>query len=248
MCPKWGAQQQFVPAIINVSEHSNEWLAMLYFMYQSLFAHGICIWLIWENNRFSTKMKQRKAKCHWLFWSSSTEPGNLGNRGLLCRWYLKRRSLADWHDPFALFMKAWIWKTLPFFKTLRNALQPTPCCGTQADGLHGSSGTNAGSSESSCVLIIPCVPKAKVHLYRQCPLSGSGPSRQETLFFARQTYGLIPYGIFYIRMEGCALRITSRTGIFFIVCMAWHPWHEYIGEGDWVFSSLRLFLQLTSIR
>lgn len=123
-----------------------------------------------------------------------------------------------------------------------------PCCGTQADGLHGSSCTNTGSSESSCVLIIPCVPKAEVHLYRQCPLSGSGPSRQETLFFARQTYGLIPYGIFCIRMEGCALRITSRTAIFFIVCMTWHPWHEYTRKGDWAFSSLRLFLQLTSIR
>lgn len=143
-----------------------------------------------------------------------------------------------------------------FFRTLINARRPAPHCGTLGNSTWQLRHQHV-QFRKLLVLMAPCVPKTKGP-FVQCPLSDSGPGRQETCFFIPWMYGLTPYGSFCKYMEGCARRTMPRTGLLFIVWMmityltslAWifsqRP--PAAGEGDWAFFFLRLFLQLKSVR
>lgn len=139
-----------------------------------------CIWLIWGNNRFSPAMKLNKTKWHWLFWSSQRESPSADTSALLCRWCLK-------HCGCLAHLFCFIREKIKVeFQRRRKAPRKMPCSlphavGVKAETQRGSQGTGTCSSWSSCVLIIPRVPKAEGPSVR-CPISGSGPGKQETGF------------------------------------------------------------------
>lgn len=141
---------------------------------------------------------------------------------------------------------------------MQTARLPMAHCGTWAEGHYGSLNMSTCHLESSRVLIILCVPKAQCPSV-QCPVSGSGPGskRQAPLgFSARWTYSLTPYGSFCVRMEGWALSTTARFGLFFPVwvrigffaSLAVCSLRPEAAADVWAFCSLRLFLQLISVR
>lgn len=141
---------------------------------------------------------------------------------------------------------------------VQTARQPMAHCGTWAEGHYGSLDTSTCHLESSRVLIILCVPKAQRPSV-QCPVSGigAGSKRQAPLgFSARWTYSLTPYGSFCVHMEGWALSTTARFGLFpvwvtiaYFASLAW-TWslRPEAAVDVWAVCSLRLFLQLTSVR
>lgn len=145
-----------------------------------------------------------------------------------------KQTKAKWLLPlFRLFQRS---LTEP--GNLRDAWQPVPR-DSGADGLWGSLGTSMCSSESSCVLIIPRVPEAEVHLYRQWPLLQCPRQARDILFKVVWPHKAV--SAFTLKM----VPWRSYPGLASSLLAGWL---DIPGEGDWAFSSLRLFLQLTNIK